>query len=94
MNLGSFFVEFVVAGYTAGDDVRGFVAVDGEEGGLPDVGSGARVLVIELADGVLFLGGTGGECNVSGRFGSRGWDSDGVGGAMDGLVGGSCVEVE
>ena len=77
-----------------GDDVRGFVAIDGEVGSLPGEGSGAGGVVIELADGVLFLDGTGRGCNVSGRFGSRGWDNDGAGATMDGFVDGSCVEVE
>ena len=82
------------AGLCAGDNVLGFVAVDGEVGILEDGGSGVGWVIIELADGVSFLGGTAGGWNVSGRFGSRRWDDDGAGGTMEDFVGCSWVEVE
>jgi hypothetical protein len=85
-NLGSFFG--VVA--EAADVAAGAGAVVGEADGavgVAIVAEGVCVVdcgvgpgeVMELAEGVSFLGGAGGGCNVSGRFVSRSGDDDGAG---------------
>jgi hypothetical protein len=81
-NLGSF---FGVAVAEAADVAAGVVDVEGVAG---EGAVGERVCVVdcevdefagevmELAEGVSFLGGAGGGCKVSGRFVSRNFDGD------------------
>jgi len=80
-NLGSFFGGVAdpadVAAVTEAEEVTGDEAVgDGDF----VAGSGVVVcseVVMELAEGVSFLGGAGGGCNVSGRFVSLNVEDDG-----------------
>jgi hypothetical protein len=85
-NLGSFFgaaaaeAADVAAGAGEGVDVVDDVAGEGTGGeGVCVVDcevDGFAEEVMELAEGVSFLGGAGGGCNVSGRFVSRSVDGD------------------